>query len=30
MRKFRYALLGWIVWKFAKRRARQRLRLAGR
>ena len=28
MTKFRYALLGWLVWKLAKRRARRKLHLA--
>jgi hypothetical protein len=28
MRKLRYALLGWLVWKIAKRRAKQKLHLA--
>jgi hypothetical protein len=28
MKKFRYALLGWLVWKFAKRRAKRKLHLA--
>jgi hypothetical protein len=28
MTKLRYALLGWLVWKFAKRRARRKLRLS--
>jgi hypothetical protein len=30
MRKYRYALLGWLVWKFARRRVRHKLHLAGR
>ena len=28
MTKFRYAILGWLVWKFAKRRAKRKLHLA--
>jgi hypothetical protein len=28
MKKFRYAILGWIVWKFAKRRAKRKLHIA--
>jgi hypothetical protein len=30
MLKRRYALLGWLVWMFGKRRIRQKLRVAGR
>jgi hypothetical protein len=28
MTKFRYAFLGWLVWKFAKRRAKRKLHIA--
>jgi hypothetical protein len=29
MNKWRYALLGWLAWKFIKRRARSKIPLAG-
>jgi hypothetical protein len=30
MLKWRYALLGWLVWMIGKRRLRKKLRLAHR
>jgi hypothetical protein len=30
MFKMRYALLGWLAWKFGKRALRKKLRIAGR
>ena len=30
MKKWRYALLGWLAWKFGKRAAKRKLRIGKR